>query len=181
MLVTSLRWKHFSCYWPLVRGIHRSPVDFPRKASDAQFYLVCTGTNGWANNQDACGLGRHRSHYEVIVTEYPLRAQNQRQVLSMHFRHILTWGSFTPSCTFERRAKPTIHRSQEYGIYVWMSDEPSKNIIYNLIFKLPTRPSEYQEKILFRRLEDYIPDPWPIWPRKLTQVKPNRHWNSMAV
>ena len=24
-----IKWKHFPCYWPFVRGIHRSPVNFP--------------------------------------------------------------------------------------------------------------------------------------------------------
>ena len=26
-----IKWKHFPRYWPLVRGIHRSPVDSPNK------------------------------------------------------------------------------------------------------------------------------------------------------
>ena len=26
-----IKWKHFSRYWPFVRGIHRSPVDSPNK------------------------------------------------------------------------------------------------------------------------------------------------------
>ena len=27
--ITGHKWKHFPCYWPFVRGIHRSPVDSP--------------------------------------------------------------------------------------------------------------------------------------------------------
>ena len=30
-----IKWKHFSRCWPFVRGIHRSPVNSPHKASDA--------------------------------------------------------------------------------------------------------------------------------------------------
>ena len=26
-----IKWKYFPCYWPFVRGIHRSPVNFPHK------------------------------------------------------------------------------------------------------------------------------------------------------
>ena len=26
-----IKWKHFPCYWPFVRGIHRSPVNSPHK------------------------------------------------------------------------------------------------------------------------------------------------------
>ena len=26
-----IKWKHFPRYWPFVRGIHRSPVNFPHK------------------------------------------------------------------------------------------------------------------------------------------------------
>ena len=31
-----IKWKHFPCYWPFVRGIHRSPVNSRTKASDAE-------------------------------------------------------------------------------------------------------------------------------------------------
>ena len=26
-----IKWKHFLCYWPFVRGIHRSPMNSPLK------------------------------------------------------------------------------------------------------------------------------------------------------
>ena len=26
-----IKWKHFPCHWPFVRGIHRSPVNSPHK------------------------------------------------------------------------------------------------------------------------------------------------------
>ena len=40
------------------------------KASDADFFflsLVCTRTNGLANNRDAGDLRRHRAHYDITV------------------------------------------------------------------------------------------------------------------
>ena len=54
-----IKWKHFPCYWPFVRGIHRAPVNSPRarwipltKASDAElwfFFLWSASeqTRGW--------------------------------------------------------------------------------------------------------------------------------------
>ena len=49
------KWKHFPRYWPIVRGIHRWPVDSPQKAQyrrDLMFSFICTFTNSWANNRD---------------------------------------------------------------------------------------------------------------------------------
>ena len=45
--------KHFPRYWPFVRGIHRSPGEFP--------------AHSWVNNGEADDLIRHRAHYDVIV------------------------------------------------------------------------------------------------------------------
>ena len=33
-----IKWRHLPRYWPFVRGIHRSPVNSPRKASDADLW-----------------------------------------------------------------------------------------------------------------------------------------------
>ena len=33
-----IKWRHFPRYWPFVRGIHRSPVNSPHKASDAELW-----------------------------------------------------------------------------------------------------------------------------------------------
>ena len=33
-----IKWKHFPRYWSFVRGIHRSPVNSPHKASDAELW-----------------------------------------------------------------------------------------------------------------------------------------------
>ena len=35
------------------------------------FCLICTWTNGWANNRGACDLRRHCAHYDVIVMFLP--------------------------------------------------------------------------------------------------------------
>ena len=65
-----IKWKHFSLYWPFVRGIHLSSVDSPQKGQwrrALMFSLICAWTNGWANNHDAGDLRCHRAHYDVIL------------------------------------------------------------------------------------------------------------------
>ena len=66
----TIKWKHFLCYWPFVREIHRSPVDSPHKSQwrgALMLYLMCTWTNRWANIRDAGDLRCHRAHYYVTV------------------------------------------------------------------------------------------------------------------
>ena len=57
-------------YWPFVRGIHRSPVNFPHKGQwrgALMFSLICVWINGWVNNREAGNLRRYGAHYDVIV------------------------------------------------------------------------------------------------------------------
>ena len=61
-----IKWKHFPCYWPCVRGIHRSPVNSPHKGQwrrVSMFALICA----WVNNGKAGALRRHRAHYDFTV------------------------------------------------------------------------------------------------------------------
>ena len=65
-----IKWKHFPCYWPFVRGIHRSPVNSPHKGQwrgAFMFSLICAWINRWVNNREAGDLRRYRAHYDVIV------------------------------------------------------------------------------------------------------------------
>ena len=60
----------FPRYWPFVGGIHRWPVDSPKKGQwrgTLMFYLICAWPNGWASNRDASDLKRQSAHYDVIV------------------------------------------------------------------------------------------------------------------
>ena len=64
-----IKWKHFPRYWPFVREIHRSPVNFPHKGQwrwALMFTLICARMNGWVNNREAGDLRRYRVHYEVF-------------------------------------------------------------------------------------------------------------------
>ena len=65
-----IKWKYFKRYWPFVRGIHRSPVNSSHKGrwcGASVVSLICTWTNGWANNRDAGDLIRHRAHNDITV------------------------------------------------------------------------------------------------------------------
>ena len=65
-----IKWKHFPHYWPFVRGIHRSPVNSPRKGQwrgALMFSFTCTWINNWVNSHEAGDLGRDRAHYDVTV------------------------------------------------------------------------------------------------------------------
>ena len=65
-----IKWKHFPCYWPFVRGIHRSPVNSPHRGQwrrALMFSLICAWTNGWVNNRYAGHMRRHRAHHDVTV------------------------------------------------------------------------------------------------------------------
>ena len=67
-----IKWRHFPCYWPFVQGIHRWPVNSPRKGQwrgALMFSLICTETNVWASNRGAGDLRRHRVRYDVNVME----------------------------------------------------------------------------------------------------------------
>ena len=61
---------YFQRYWPLVRGIHRSPVNSPHKGqwrATLVFSLICAWINGWVSNREAGDLRRYRVHCCVTV------------------------------------------------------------------------------------------------------------------
>ena len=66
-------WKHFPCYWPFVRGIHRSPVNSPHKGQwlgALMFCLICAWINSWVNNGEAGDLRRNHTHYDVNAIKH---------------------------------------------------------------------------------------------------------------
>ena len=65
-----IKWKHFPCHWPIVRGIHWSPLNSPHKGQwrgALRFSLICAWINRRVNSHEAGDLRRRRVHYDVIV------------------------------------------------------------------------------------------------------------------
>ena len=84
-----IKWKHFPCYWPFVRGIHRWPVNSPRKGQwggALMFSLICAWINDWVNNRDAGDLRLHRAHYDVTMMP-------SFHFTHLHIQHLLSYVS----------------------------------------------------------------------------------------
>ena len=65
-----IKWKTFLRYCPYVRGIHRSPVNFPHKGQwrgALMFSLICAWINACVNNREAGDSRWHHAHYDVVV------------------------------------------------------------------------------------------------------------------
>ena len=74
-----IKWKHFTRYWPFVRGIHRSAVNYPHKGQWRgawMFSLICAWKHVWVNKRKAGDLRRHRAHYDdnVMILEDKMAA-----------------------------------------------------------------------------------------------------------
>ena len=104
-----IKWKHFPRYWPFVREIHRSPVNFLHKGQwrgALMFSLIYAWINDWVNNREAGDLRRQHGHYDVIVMEsqkpnliFP------RMLMVVPRRRLLTWYDFVsvlPQCENHR-------------------------------------------------------------------------------
>ena len=94
-----IKWKHFPRYWPLVRGIHQSPVDSPQWRGALMFSLICACITCWANNRDAGDLRRHRANHcltvmdQVSTVNSPLFKESHscNGQVNMHYCDV-TWG-----------------------------------------------------------------------------------------
>ena len=81
------QWKHFPCYWPFVRGIHRLPVNSGHKGQwrgALMFPLICAWISVWVNNRETGDLRRHRSHYDVTI-----------MIARVNTKHWGYWEGFT--------------------------------------------------------------------------------------
>ena len=97
-------WRHqmetFLCYWPFVRGIHRSPVNSPTKASDADVWIsfdlhlnkrLSKQSRGRWFETPSCSLWRHRNGcYELAKWKVILLLSS----MSVHFS-TLWWRHIT--------------------------------------------------------------------------------------
>ena len=64
-----IKWKHFPRHWPLVRGIHRSPVNSPHKGQwrwALLYSLICVWINrGWWFETLSRWLWRHCNNFRL--------------------------------------------------------------------------------------------------------------------
>ena len=106
-----IKWKHILCYWPFVRGTHRSPVISPHKGQwrgALLFSLIYAWINGWVNHGEASDFRRHLAHYDVTVMRnlralsatwrHPIHTKSrQMSAYWIHFKqHLL---NYSPHCT----------------------------------------------------------------------------------
>ena len=85
-----IKWKHFPCYWPFVRGIHPSPVNSPHRGQwcgALMFSLICAWMNGWVNNREAVDLRHHRAHCDVTVMLWHMASKNAAKILCLPTKH----------------------------------------------------------------------------------------------
>ena len=110
-----IKWKHFPRYWPFVRGIHRSPVNYPHKGQwrgVLMFSLICTRINGWVNNGEAGDLRRYRGHCDVIVMSGTEWMNKFPVYLKLPQRR--SFVDPTPSSTFNLHYVPVTPYSSKY-------------------------------------------------------------------
>ena len=78
-----MKWKHFSRYWPFVRGIHRPPVNSPHKGQwrrALMLSLICAWINGWVNNGETGDLRHHHAHYDVVVMSRSINVTPEQNI-----------------------------------------------------------------------------------------------------
>ena len=105
-----IKWKHFSCYWPFARWIHRSPVNSPHKGQwrgALMFSLICVWINVWVNNREAGDLRRYRPHHDVTVMKNVIwhrrpywslvvSTKPKRDAMTLHCNTVSHWLSTYP-------------------------------------------------------------------------------------
>ena len=99
-----IKWKHFPRYWPFVREIHRSPVNFPHKGQwrgALIFTLICARINGWVNNHEAGDLRRNRAHCDVTVMPWCYMVHwSLRKLLGIHLFAGIVYTCFWTTWNF---------------------------------------------------------------------------------
>ena len=98
-----IKWKHFPRYWPLVRGIHRSPVNFLHKGQwrgALMFSLICARINRWVNNSEVGDLRRHLAHYDLTVVGWEGCFRVQKKVMALIWKFPSKNDKRSISCLF---------------------------------------------------------------------------------
>ena len=126
LMILCAWWRHqmetFPCYWPLVRGIHWSPVNSPHKGQwhgDLMFSLIGAWINAWVNNREAADFRRHRTHNDVIVMWPNFLCQYH------HWRRWLSCRSpFYKICNAAHRVGDCIHFYEMQFLFHTITTKP---------------------------------------------------------
>ena len=92
--------KHFSRYWPIVRGIHRSSVNSPHKGRWRGLWCFLSSEPGRVNNRKSGDLRCHRAHYEVIVMRL-LTIHNHTIYIQCIVFHLLPFWNWKAAYTIQ--------------------------------------------------------------------------------
>ena len=97
-------WRHrmetFSASLAFARGIHRSPVNSPRKGQwrgVLMFSLICAWIDVWVNNREVGDVRRHWAHYDVIVMIFAEHGSNLFHLLCIGLYFEMVWHRIQPS------------------------------------------------------------------------------------
>ena len=112
-------WRHqmgiFSALLALCDGIHRSHLDSPHEGQwrrALMFSLICTWTNGQANNRETGNLRRHRAHYDASLM-YEENISTRYTSVPNACQHSHSFAQWT-------RKKPWTHLSMNRLCSLWV-------------------------------------------------------------
>ena len=121
-----ITWKCFPCYWPFVRGIHLSPVDFPHNGPVLQSFdtLFDVSLNKLLNKQVNWWWFQMLWHWCDITVMDLVSVMKPNGLMENCFQNwwqfnininVSFWipwpvQSFTPGATFTNRDQPDHHR-----------------------------------------------------------------------
>ena len=173
-----IKWR----YWPFVREIHRSPVNFPHKGQwrgALMFTLICARKNGWVNNGGAGDLRRYLAYYDVIVmlgrnfrdvqikTQVSIRHRSDAKCLLMSIQGSLLSGNtqiFNQENAFENvvcKIVAILFRSKcvnEPGGY---SQNQNRDLVICMLIKYPVLASlTHASFVAHFAITVHARDPW---------------------
>ena len=144
-----IKWNYFPRYWPFVRGIQRSLVNFSHNGEwreGLMFSLICASTNGWENNRGAGDLRRLRAYYDATVSReliviFKITPWNARTNM-LQFKHLrdcvelpksrllrrdntIIWKCSGHCCPFVKEGHRWDMGLLWFSLFVWTSKQSS--------------------------------------------------------
>ena len=127
----------FRVIGPFVRGIHRSPVNYPHKGQwrgALVFSFICAWISGWVNNGQAGDFRRHCAHYDITVMRFC--RIGPPSLITLYRRHNI-WG-FSQRLVFSF--------DEETRLLVYFCNEPTVSIRHSLLTEFHQGMPTYHRK-----------------------------------